>query len=209
VSGVGKDAIGASQDHLNGLVKAMRENSGTANIAIGVVDAQTNLSGIALALQMAPLLAKNAEKETEMIGEYDNMFNDLLHSWLPAYGIYTPGPNLIVSPMVGDPLPVDRSAVVAEVVALVAENIITIQEAQSILESKLGYEFKFSSLDDFMNQTKALAVARDPFGARLADELAGPGDDAGNKGATAVPPSKAAPPTKAINGAPAPANAGA
>lgn len=196
----GVESLKPAQDHLNWLVKAMRENSATANIAIGVVDATTNLSGIALALQLSPLLAKNAEKETEMMGEYDNLFNDLLHGWMPVYGVYSPSDDTLVSPIVDDPLPVDRAEVLAEVTGLVAENIITILEAQSILKDKLGFEFSFSTLEDFMNQGKALAMTRDPFGARLADELAGAGLDAGNQGATAKPPAKA------VNGAvPAPA----
>lgn len=193
----GVSSVAPSIQHLDWLMKAQRESSATANIAIGIVDSQTNLSGIALQLQMAPLLAKNAEKETEMMGEYDNMFNDLLHEWFAVYGVGTFAPELIVSPIVDDALPVDRAEIVLEVTQLVAENIITIAEAQSILQERLGYEFTMSNPEDFMKQLPYLAASRDPFGARLADENL-PGGDATNND-TATPPS-ATPPTPAPPG---------
>lgn len=131
-----------------------------------------------------------------MLTEYDLMLSDLLLRWMPAFGVYEPAEGLDVVPTVEDPMPVDRTAVVTEVTTLVDSNIITIAEAQSILEDRLGYEFHFSSEEDFMKQMKMLTIARDPFGARLADE------NSDQDGGDATRDPNAKPPT---TGAPAPA----
>lgn len=169
VGGVG--SVSPQQDHMNWLSEAMRQNTGTSDVAVGMVDVTVAQSGIALALQMSPLLAKNREKELEIIDTYDRMFHDLLFGWMPVYGVApSPDPAMDVIPVIGDPMPVDRASVIDEVISLVTAKIITIEEGQVILQSKLGYDFQASGIADIAAQEQALNSAMDPFGARMIDE---------------------------------------
>lgn len=155
-------------DHLQWLWARMKEASATPDIATGAVDVAVAASGIALTLQMGPLLAKNAEKEDEILGVYDNMFFDLLQGWLPAYeGLVFDGVDAV--PTVGDPMPVDRAAVIAEVMQLMSTDppILSAESARAILRDKLGYEFSTEEAVAVVAEAADLAVARDPFSQRL------------------------------------------
>lgn len=159
-------------DHLGYLEKAMREASGTPDIAIGKVDSQIAESGISLQLQMAPLLSKNEEKEQVLLAIMDQMLYDIVTMWLPAYEDLT-SPARAVS-IVDDPLPINRDATIKEVVMLLVNQVISVAYAQQYLSEKLGYEFPDEMLDDIVKEQEALAAARntDPFMARVNRELA-------------------------------------
>lgn len=169
----GTATIEPVQDHVGYLHQQMRESSGTPDTAVGSVDVQVAQSGIALALQMAPLLAKNGEKESEMLSTYDHMFYDLVNSWFPAYeAALTGSPATIdVFPHVGDPMPTDRAAVLAETKEMIDMGVWTIPQAQSYLAAKLGFDFSESSVADLSAQVREFAGAADPFGQRLNTEL--------------------------------------
>lgn len=167
----GIKSVTPSIDHLNWLWARIKESSATPDIATGVVDVAVAQSGIALILQMGPILAKNAEKEDEILGTADHLFYDLLNGWLPAYeGLAFDGVDAV--PTVGDPMPVDRSAVIGEIVALLSTvpPVISTETARAILRDKLGYEFSDTEAVAVINEAADLAVARDPFAERLRQE---------------------------------------
>lgn len=166
VDGIG--SVTPSIDHLNWLWRSMKEASATPDIATGAVDVSIAASGIALTLQMGPLLAKNAEKEDEILAVTDHMFFDLLNGWLPAYEQYIfEGVDAV--PVVGDPMPVDRAAVIGEITALMATDppILSPETARTILRDKLGYEFSETEATAIVDSAADLAAARDPFSQRL------------------------------------------
>lgn len=166
----GAGSVKPAQDHLTYLGGQIRQTTATADAAMGIVNVEVAQSGIALALQMSPLLAKNSEKENEMIGEYADMLTDILIKWMPVFAGYTPPAEVLdVTPMFGDAMPVDRDAVIQEIVALVTAKIITVQEAQKMLHDKLGFEFTMSTTEDLAKEQTAMASARDPFASRIAD----------------------------------------
>jgi hypothetical protein len=159
------------QNHVAYLEKAMREASGTPDVAIGKVDSAIAESGISLALQFAPLLSKNEEKEQILLGKMDHILYDLTTMWLPAYEGMTSEARPVS--IVDDPLPLNRKATIEEVVLLVTNNMMSVEYATQYLSEKLGFEFPETMLDDLVAEQTALAEARnaDPFTARINREL--------------------------------------
>lgn len=173
VSGVG--SVEPSQSHLNWLLTAMKESGGTPDIAVGRVDVSVAESGISLALQMGPLLARAAEKQTELAAVHDNMFYDLTTMWFPAYEGVTAGANVTVEPFFADAMPIDRAAVIAEVLALATSTppLISPEYARYLLAEKLGYEFPDEMAADIIASVRNLSQAStlDPFEERVRQEL--------------------------------------
>ena len=168
----GVSSVAPMQEHLKYLEAKMREASGVPEIAIGAVDTSIAESGIALAFHMAPILSGNEEKEQEILSVMDHMLYDLSTMWFPAYEEMTNEAAQGVS-IVDDPLPVNRKAVLEEVIMLLTNNLISIPYAQQLLSEKLGYEFPEKMLEDIVEEQAALAKAKnaDPFLSRVAQEL--------------------------------------
>lgn len=139
---------------------------GVPEIALGAVDVQTAESGISLQLKMDPLLAKNSEKELEILSVTDQMLYDLVTMWFPEYEDQSFGEALAVS-TVGNPLPQNRKAVLDEIVQLVAAKIISLETARKLVNERLGYEIPDSTGNDIVMET----LAMDPFAARVDAEI--------------------------------------
>lgn len=167
----GITSVQPSLDHANYLEGKMREGAGIPAIATGDVDVATAESGIALFLRLAPLLSGNKEKETEMLGVYDQMFYDLQKMWFPAYEQITFGEQVVITASVGDPMPTNREAKITEITTLFAAGLITIDMATAEL-TKLGYVFPVGAADALIAQTAKLASANDPYAGRVTKELA-------------------------------------
>lgn len=164
----GVDSIQPMMDHFEQLQVSARETTGTPDVAVGRVDVTVAESGIALQIQFAPIVAKNAEKEDELKSKMDQFLYDLLNGWFPAYeGINATG--LVVSMVFGDPLPVNREAVVKEVTELIktGQQVIPKRFALQILKEKLGYDIDPVALLAELQQESATEL--DAAGARLAD----------------------------------------
>ena len=158
-------------EHIKYLETAMREASGTPDIAIGIVDASIAESGIALQLKMGPLLAKNEEKEQEMLSVYDHMLYDLTHMWFPAYESLD-APDVLAYSVVDDPLPVNRKAVIDELLMLLEAKVVSVEYVQSELKRQFGMDFPTDMLTQMANDAARNAAA-DPFAARVNAELDG------------------------------------
>lgn len=161
-------------DHVRFIMGAMQQAAGVPDVAIGNVDVSVAESGIALYLQLSPILSKNAEKETEMLGVYDQMLYDITQMWLPAYEGVPPEIDVEVTSVVGDPMPVNRDSRVAEIISLVTAvpPLISVAYAQQEL-AKFGYDFPAEMSADIITETSALTAAQnpDPFASRVASEL--------------------------------------
>lgn len=156
------------QEHLKYLDDAIEKSAGLSATAIGNVDASVAASGVALRLDMAPILAQNEEKEVELLGRLDQLMYDLVTMWLPIDGTTVP-PGLMVTNSFGDPLPKDRQGVILEMVQLVGAGIVSKAFAIEYLSKELGYQFPENMLDDAL----AEAAEADPAGGRIATEAAG------------------------------------
>lgn len=138
VQGVG--SIQPYQDHMSYLTNVARGANGAPSIASGQVSGDVAMSGIALRIHFMPTLAANAEREAEMASKWTQMLYDLLTMWFPVYEGIAP---LQMQPSIvfGDPLPPDRTAIIAEVTTLVSSGIVTKGWAAEYLAEKLGYKF--------------------------------------------------------------------
>ena len=157
VSGLG-DSYGA---HYDRLWEALKQSSGTPDVAIGKVDVSVAESGIALALQLGPMLAKAGEKNTLLIDVMTQMMFDVTNMWMAAYED-TSFDNVGVDCVVGDAVPVDRKARFAELNDMLDRGVIDTAYYRAEC-TKLGYVFP----DDIG------ATADAEFQARNADQFAG------------------------------------
>jgi hypothetical protein len=164
VAGVSSNA--PFQEHLGALKDSIDESAGLSATAIGNVDASVAASGVALRLDMAPILAQNEEKETELLGRLDQMLYDILTMWLPLDGTSTP-PGLMVTNSFGDPLPRDRAAILKEVTDLVSAGLATIPWAIDYLARMLGFQFPPEMIAELASENVA------SVGGRIATEAAG------------------------------------
>jgi hypothetical protein len=151
-------------DHIAQLQAEVRETTGTPDAAVGRVDVTVAESGIALALDMAPILAKNSEKEEEFRSKLNQFLFDLSTMWLPAYeGINFNG--VLVKVVFADPLPTNRAAVLAEITGLVTAQVISRRFAAEIVKEKLGYDIDPVAMLAEIAAEQASAL--DAAGARL------------------------------------------
>lgn len=169
VSGVG--SVTPYGDHYNRLWEAMKQASASPDIAIGNVDVTIAESGIALALQMAPILAKAEEKDDLILATHDQMFFDILTMWYPAYE-ETTFDGVTVDALVGDKLPVDRAARFQELNDMLDRKVID-TEYYRAEAAKLGYVFP-EGMGQRVAAEQATLAPPDPFAQRAAGEI---GDD--------------------------------
>jgi hypothetical protein len=149
-------------------------------LAIGKVDVSSVQSGIALKMELMPLIAANAEKELEYINLLDQMFFDITTMWLPTYESETFGnaeamAQASVVCLFDDPMPVDRDASIQETLLLQTSNLILTSMAVNKLRS-LGWKYPAvdangNALTDddiahmLNDQATQAASAADPFAA--------------------------------------------
>jgi hypothetical protein len=159
------------QDHLDFLIKQLRQSSATPDIAVGVVDVTVAESGIARALQLGPLLAKTDEKDGILVDKHTQMGFDLVNGWVPAFEKQTfDGIDLV--PVIGDKVPSDRTAKLAELDNMLDRGVIDTEYYRSEA-TKLGYVFP-ADMGDRVNTEQDASAARaaaDPFAQRADQEL--------------------------------------
>lgn len=186
LQGVG--SVQPSIDHLNFILSEGQTGQGVPDIAAGKVDVSVAESGISLRLQLAPILAANAEREQTMLGIYDQMFFDLRTMWFPTYeGVNYEAD---IATIVGDPLPKNRETEIKEAIDLYTAKLLTAEEARTKLK-ELGWEIE-PKADKLLEEQTAMAAAADPFGNRMDKELNGGAEGAedgapGGAGGSPIP----------------------
>lgn len=164
----GIDSVKPLLDHMGMLEEQSLKTTGTPDIAVGSVDVKVAESGIALAIQMAPILGKNGGKELEIKTKVDQLLFDFTTMWAPAYeGLDAKGVRLQIT--FGDPLPVDRAATIAEIVALIDARLISIEYGQQLLRDKLGFEIPPGMLAQIAAEQSQML---DAVGARMTTDAA-------------------------------------
>ena len=167
IDGVG--SVTPYQDHLGYLSGKLDEASGTPDIAKGNVDVRVASSGIALYMQLSPLLAKTDEKDIAIREVHSQLFFDLATQWFPAYeGVRFEGMQVI--PVVSDKMPVDREKRFAELNDMLDRGVISAAFYRTEA-AKLGYAFPEGIGVDIVQERAAIAEAEDPFGRRARSEL--------------------------------------
>jgi hypothetical protein len=153
-------------DHIKLLEAGARGASAAPLIASGNVDASVAASGVALRIQFMPTLAANAEKEQELASRWTHVLFDLMTMWFPVYEGWAALP-LQPGVVFGDPLPLDRTALITEVSGLVTIGIMSKEFAAEYLAEKLGYKFPEGMVEQAAAEQQATLDAE---GARIAAE---------------------------------------
>lgn len=172
-------------EHMRFILDETNSAKGVSGAAAGKVDVSVAESGISLYLQLGPMLAKNEEKEQELLGTMDQMFYDLAQYWGPEFDEQPGLKNVIVTSVVGDPVPVNRTAVMTEVITLHDANLILTEMAIEKLSSALGYTYPPGAAEKLLEQQKsrtAAATPVDPFAEDAAKEREGNPDEPPDEG---------------------------
>lgn len=156
------------QQHLGYLDTQVKEATGLSAVAVGQVDVAVASSGIALKLEMAPILSGNEEKEVELLSRMDQMLHDLVFMWLPLEGIRADPADIIVTNSFGDPLPVDEDKLIDRVIKLVGAGLMSVRFAVQYISEQTGLQFPADMLDQISSEQDAVA-------SRMTGELAAAG----------------------------------
>jgi hypothetical protein len=160
VSGV--SSVAPFQEHMDKLEKWALTGAGVPDIAAGAVDVAVASSGIALALEMGPIISENGDKQLAIGGKWDHIGFDLINMWFPAFeGLNSDGTEWTST--FGDPMPINRDTYVQELVLLYTEDMITLEEVREKLED-IGYQNTTGVVDQLKQQSsdKATAAIGDP-----------------------------------------------
>lgn len=180
----GISSVSPYQDHLSYLEKWINDATGSSDIARGRVDVQVAESGVALALELAPLLARAIEKEQIVTDKLTQMWFNV-PKWLVAYEGTVMRPLMETTrwiPTYGDRLPRNRDKEIDELLKLAAvPQLIPMSYVRKRLR-ELGYD-DLPAEAVISTQIQADSQqALDAFASRIGTELGAPpvGAPAGN-----------------------------
>lgn len=168
VSNLG-DSYGA---HYDRLWQSLFRVSSTPEVAVGNVDVSVAQSGIALALQLGPMLSKAEEKNNLLLDVENQFWFDILTMWMPGFE-ETTFEGVGIECFVGDAVPVDRVARFAELNDMLDRGVIDTKYYR-LEAAKLGYTFPDTIDADASAEFDKRNA--DQFGTRLTDET----DDSGS-----------------------------
>lgn len=133
-------------DHIKALDEAMQQALGVPDIALGIVDTTVAESGIALQLKLGPLIAKNQEKELDLLDVSDQFIYDLIAGWFVAYEkLVTVGVQFINH--FDDAMPKNRSKDLSDLLTLwgQATNTLPVAFFYKQLNDIMGWELDYNT----------------------------------------------------------------
>lgn len=152
----GATNLSAYGDHYIRLVEATRAALGASDAAVGKIDSATAESGIALALQLAPMIAHTKPKDLHILDVHSQMGHDLCF-WLSVYeelpllmsgegGVLTPA--VLVQPTIGNKIPINRKQILDEIITMrmATPSLISMQTSIKILR-EAGFSLEENELD--------------------------------------------------------------
>lgn len=178
----GLTGLTAYTEHLGRLEGYIADSSGATDAARGRLEVQEAESGIALQLKLGPTIALAEEQDAIVLDVHAQLFHDLVQMWFPAFeGLnFT---DVRVFPVLGDKLPVNRTAEVEMVGQLVIANILSTGSARKYLTTK-GFAGVFDEREGDLVLAEKVAIAAAEGGDsslddRAAQEQAGDNPDDG------------------------------
>lgn len=170
VSGV--TSVSPYQEHLKYLHEQVDSSSSQPAIAKGIVDVSVAESGIALAIQLGPMLAHAEEKEQIVTDIMTNMLYDL-RNWFTAYEGINLG-DVVWIPTYGDKIPINHKQKFAEIIAMLTTPVPLVSTQWARMElTKLGYTFPDDTelIGQIVEEKMVVgSVEADPFGERTGQE---------------------------------------
>lgn len=174
----GVSSVTPYQDHIAYLHRLLDESTAMSPVAKGSVNVDVAESGVALQLELAPLLSRAVEKEQIVTDVLTNFFFDLA-KWYVAYegGAF----NSLMEitrwvPKYGPKMPVNRAKEITELLAIAASKpqIISMSYVRNRLRT-LGYDDmpdETTIAGEILEETTASAqITADVQGARVDTEL--------------------------------------
>lgn len=153
VSGV--NSVAPFQEHVNFLDGYMGQGLGIPDMATGKVDVSVAQSGIALALEMGPIISENEGKQETLAGVWNQLGYDLIHMWLPTFEEIE-SLETVWETVFGDPMPVNRDAKIAELIQLKTAGLLLIDEARDAMVD-LGYEKPSGITESLLAEAREIA----------------------------------------------------
>lgn len=168
VAGVGNlaESYGA---HYDRLWQSIFQASSTPEVAVGTVDVSIAQSGVALQLQLGPMLSKAGVKNRLVKDSHDQLFHDILHMWMPAYEETSFAEDTVVECTTGSAVPVDREAKFAELNDMFDRGLIT-ADFYRTEATKLGYRFPEGMGAQAEAEFEKRTAMTDGFADRVAQE---------------------------------------
>lgn len=140
-------------DHLKYIDEAWQTASGTSDVALGRIDANTAESGIALAIKFIPTLAKIEHRDTAGLELITQMFFDLKF-WFQAYE----GKNwteIPILPTLSQKLPINRQKTIEELNNMLDREVISRSFYRQQATMFLGYVFPSNIEQQILDEKKA------------------------------------------------------
>lgn len=151
----GISSITPAKDQLERLEGKMHETSGLTAVALGTSDISIASSGIALAIQFEPTLAKIKERDVAGIGRLRQLFHDW-QIWHQVFeGEVVEG---IIDPVLGDKLPTNRVEYTNELNNMLDRRVISRQFYRDEM-TRFGYTFPKNMEDDILLDVQLAAIA--------------------------------------------------
>jgi len=185
----GIKSIQPNIDFIEFLQDSLYEASGTSQVAMGKVDVNVAESGIALAIQFIPTLAKVEQRDRTALDILSNLWFDLMF-WVKEFEQQDFTTQVIV-PTLGDKLPLNRPKKMEELNNMLDRAVISKTYYRQEME-KLGYSFPKDIETQILEEQKKATEAKTPpqlLGANGAPlGVPGPGGRLQGKGDTLPPP---------------------
>lgn len=164
------------QDHLNYLHRHLDLAAGTPNVAKGNIDVNVAESGVSLAIQMGPILARGGEKEDDITDTLTQMLFDL-RKWIIAYEPTLRGPMEAIRwiPQYGPKLPMNRQERFKELMELASADppIVPMSWVRDELR-KIDYDFPEDTdvMGEILTEMQLVQqIKEDVTGARIDQEI--------------------------------------
>lgn len=170
----GVSSVTPIQDHLEFLDSAANQASGTSDIALGKIDANTAESGVALAIKFIPTLAKIELRDEQALAVLRQMFWDL-RFWFSIEDQRFEEVEFVIT--LGDKLPINRNRVIEELNNMYDREVISGEFYRQVAEEKLGYKFPANIFDQILKERREIALAEGAANAQAGGDelLPGPG----------------------------------
>lgn len=170
----GVSSIVPYQEHIKFLQGAAEQAVGVSDIAKGRVNVEVAESGVALMLELAPLLARVSEKEQTVIDVHSNILFDLPKWYIGYEGTMFNGLlNTRIDLAFGDPLPRNRKQELQDLLAMYGATPMPIVSAKYVRQRarQMGFDDMpddLTMLSEILSEQQAGA---DVMGARLDKEV--------------------------------------
>lgn len=166
-------SVSPFQEHMQWLDAYAAKGLGLPDMATGKIDVSVAQSGIALALEMGPIISENEDKQLAIGAVWDQIGHDLIQGWLPAFEDIE-SPSTVWETTFGNPMPVNRETKIDELIQLKTAGLLLIDEVRQSME-EFGYQYRTDITEQLLEE--AAKIADTAMGTQSGEANAGIFDD--------------------------------